>query len=51
MRETVLVKLNKQFEDWSKITYDDNLKVVKPEYTFAALESKMEEVGQLVNNL
>ena len=41
----------KSCEDWSEITYDDNLKVVKPEYTLAALESKMEEVGQLVNNL
>lgn len=41
----------KSYEDWSEITYDDNLKVVKLEYTLAALESKMEEVGQLVNNL
>ena len=41
----------KSYEDWSEITYDDNLNVVKPEYTLAALESKMEEVGQLVNNL
>lgn len=41
----------KSYEDWSEITYDDNLKVVKPEYTLAALESKMEEVSQLLNNL
>ena len=41
----------KSCDDWIAITYDDNLKVIRPEYTFDALENKLEEVGQLVNNL
>ena len=47
LNDTVL----KSYEDWFAITYDDNLKVIKPEYTFKALENKMEEVSQLLNNL
>jgi len=41
----------KSCDDWIAITYDDNLKVIRPEYTFDALENKLEEVGQLLNNL
>ena len=41
----------KSCDDWIAIVYDDNLKVTRPEYTFDALENKLEEVGQLVNNL
>lgn len=41
----------KSCDDWITITYDDNLKVIRPEYTFDALENKLEEVGQLLNNL
>lgn len=41
----------KSCDDWIAITYDDNLRVVRQEYTFDALEHKLEEVGQLLNNL
>lgn len=41
----------KSCDDWIAITYDDNLKVIRQEYTFDALENKLEEVGQLLNNL
>lgn len=41
----------KSCDDWIAIVYDDNLKVIRPEYTFDALENKLEEVGQLVNSL
>lgn len=41
----------KSCDDWIAIVYDDNLKVIRPEYTFDALENKLEEVGQLLNNL
>ena len=41
----------KSCDDWIAITYDDNLRVIRPEYTFDALENKLEEVGQLLNNL
>lgn len=41
----------KSCDDWIAIAYDDNLKVIRPEYTFDALENKLEEVGQLLNNL
>ena len=41
----------KSCDAWIAITYDDNLRVIRPEYTFDALENKLEEVGQLLNNL
>lgn len=41
----------KSCDDWIAIVYDDNLKVIHSEYTFDALENKLEEVGQLLNNL
>ena len=41
----------KSCDDWIAITHDDNLRVIRPEYTFDALEHKLEEVGQLLNNL
>lgn len=41
----------KSCDDWIAITYDDNLRVIRPEYTFDSLENKLEEVSQLLNNL
>lgn len=41
----------KSCDDWIAITYDDDLRVVRQEYTFDTLEHKLEEVGQLLNNL